>query len=119
MYQNFVPKFPGRYLSSNVNITIAGPDGSPVSVPVGSQFTTFVMNAVTFLIVSLVHRSLRQVQDTKVSYTPPALTMFFNFACTCRGRTVTSVGVLYDFTGNDHNTTVQKVEDMVKEAWVS
>ena len=38
MYQNFVPKFPGRYLSSNVNITIAGPNGSPVSVPVGSQF---------------------------------------------------------------------------------
>jgi hypothetical protein len=25
---------------------------------------------------------------------------------------------LYDFTGNDKNTTVQKVEDMVKEAWV-
>lgn len=36
-----------------------------------------------------------------------------------RGRKVTSLGVLYDFTGNDHNTTVQKVEDMVKEAWVS
>ena len=40
------------------------------------------------------------------------------FTCTCRGRKVTSLGVLYDFTGNDHNTTVQKVEDMVKEAWV-
>ena len=25
------------------------------------------------------------------------------------------MGVLFDFTGNDHNTTVQKVEDMVKE----
>jgi hypothetical protein len=35
-----------------------------------------------------------------------------------RGRKVTSLGVLFDFTGNDHNTTVQKVEDMVKEAWV-
>ena len=34
-----------------------------------------------------------------------------------RGRKVTSVGVLYDFTGNDKNTTVQKVEDMVKEQW--
>ncbi len=37
MHQNFAPKFPGRYLSSNVNITVAGPNGSPVSVPVGSQ----------------------------------------------------------------------------------
>ena len=46
------------------------------------------------------------------------LTMI-HFACTCRGRKVTSLGVLYDFTGNDHNTTVQTVEDMVKEAWVS
>jgi len=36
-----------------------------------------------------------------------------------RGKKVTSLGVLFDFTGNDHNTTVQKVEDMVKEAWVS
>jgi hypothetical protein len=35
-----------------------------------------------------------------------------------RGRAVTALGVLYDFTGNDKNTTVQKVEDMVKEAWV-
>jgi hypothetical protein len=35
-----------------------------------------------------------------------------------RGRKVTSLGVLYDFTGNVANTTVQKVEDMVKEAWV-
>jgi 2',3'-cyclic-nucleotide 2'-phosphodiesterase (5'-nucleotidase family) len=78
MYRNFVPKYPGRYLSSNVNITIEGPDGSPVSVPVGSRFAKFK---------------------------------------TRKGRRVTSVGVLYDFTGNDHNTTVQKVEDMVKETW--
>ncbi|KAI9445631.1 Metallo-dependent phosphatase-like protein [Lactarius psammicola] len=78
MHQNFAPKFPGRYLSSNVNITVAGPNGSPVSVPVGSRFAKFK---------------------------------------TRKGRKVTSLGVLYDFTGNDHNTTVQKVEDMVKEAW--
>ncbi|EPQ55273.1 Metallo-dependent phosphatase [Gloeophyllum trabeum ATCC 11539] len=36
---------------------------------------------------------------------------------TLRGRKVTALGVLFDFTGNDVNTTVQKVEDMVKEAW--
>ncbi|KAH9039804.1 Metallo-dependent phosphatase-like protein [Lactarius pseudohatsudake] len=78
MHQNFAPKFPGRYLSSNANITIPGPNGSPVSVPVGSRFAKFK---------------------------------------TRKGRKVTSLGVLFDFTGNDHNTTVQKVEDMVKEAW--
>ena len=38
---------------------------------------------------------------------------------TRKGRKVTSFGVLFDFTGNDDNTTVQKVEDMVKESWVS
>jgi hypothetical protein len=37
MYLNFAPKFPGRYLSSNVNITVAQPDGSVVSVPVGRK----------------------------------------------------------------------------------
>ncbi|KAI0253692.1 Metallo-dependent phosphatase-like protein [Lactifluus subvellereus] len=78
MHLNFAPKFPGRYLSSNVNITVAGPYGTPVSVPVGSRFAKFK---------------------------------------TRKGRKVTSLGVLYDFTGNDRNTTVQKVEDMVKEAW--
>ncbi|KAF7363627.1 Metallophos domain-containing protein [Mycena sanguinolenta] len=74
MYNNFVPRFKGRYLSSNVNITIDG-----VSRPVGNRFTKFK---------------------------------------TRKGRAVTSLGVLYDFTGNDANTTVQPVEDMVKEAWV-
>lgn len=37
----------------------------------------------------------------------------------CSGRRVTSLGVLFDFTGNDDGTSVQKVEDMVKEQWVS
>ena len=36
---------------------------------------------------------------------------------TRKGRKVTSFGVLFDFTGNDDNTTVQKVANMVKEKW--
>ncbi|TFK66050.1 hypothetical protein BDN72DRAFT_163954 [Pluteus cervinus] len=78
MHQNFVPKFAGRYLSSNVNITIPDKHGKPTSVPVGSRFAKFK---------------------------------------TRKGRKVTSLGVLFDFTGNAQNTTVQKVEDMVKEQW--
>ncbi|KAJ7172261.1 Metallo-dependent phosphatase-like protein [Mycena filopes] len=73
MHKNFAPRFNGRYLSSNVNITIQG-----VSRPVGDRFAKFK---------------------------------------TRKGREVTALGVLFDFTGNDHNTTVQPVEDMVKEAW--
>ncbi|KAJ6623473.1 Metallo-dependent phosphatase-like protein [Mycena sp. CBHHK59/15] len=73
MYQNFAPRFAGRYLSSNVNITV-----NNVSVPVGNRFTKFT---------------------------------------TRKGRAVTALGVLYDFTGNDAETTVQPVADMVKEAW--
>ncbi|THU86143.1 hypothetical protein K435DRAFT_970422 [Dendrothele bispora CBS 962.96] len=30
---------------------------------------------------------------------------------------VTVFGVLFDFTGSDHNATVQKVADMVEEEW--
>jgi hypothetical protein len=37
MHVNFAPKFPGRYLSSNVNITVENSNGSVVSVPVGSK----------------------------------------------------------------------------------
>ncbi|KAI0359543.1 hypothetical protein OH77DRAFT_1035258 [Trametes cingulata] len=78
MYKNFAPQLKGRYLSSNVNITVLNEHGEAVSVPVGSRFAKFK---------------------------------------TRKGRKVTSLGVLYDFTGNDVNTTVQKVQDMVKESW--
>ena len=36
---------------------------------------------------------------------------------TALGRRVTALGVLFDFLGNDVNTTAQNVEDMVKEQW--
>ncbi|KAF9486069.1 hypothetical protein BDN70DRAFT_870580 [Pholiota conissans] len=78
MHTNFAPAFKGRYLSSNVNITLLNNKNQVVTVPVGDRFAKFT---------------------------------------TRKGRKVTSLGVLYDFTGNDHNTTVQKVEDMVKEKW--
>ncbi|KAK0434597.1 Metallo-dependent phosphatase-like protein [Armillaria borealis] len=78
MHQNLAPKLNGRYLSSNVNITLADQNNKTVDIPVGSQFAKFK---------------------------------------TRKGRKVTALGVIFDFTGNDHNTTVQKVEDMVKESW--
>ncbi|KAF9229933.1 hypothetical protein BU15DRAFT_69627, partial [Melanogaster broomeanus] len=79
MYTNFVPHLRGRYLSSNVNITVFNSDGVVESVPVGNRYTKFT---------------------------------------TRKGRNVTSLGVLYNFYGNDVNTTVQTVANMVKEEWV-
>ncbi|KAF5375570.1 hypothetical protein D9615_009214 [Tricholomella constricta] len=78
MYKNFIPKFKGRYLSSNANITIPDSGGKPISVPVGNRYAKFK---------------------------------------TRKGRKVTSLGVIFDFTDNDKGTTVQKVQDMVKEKW--
>ncbi|KIM77791.1 hypothetical protein PILCRDRAFT_825024 [Piloderma croceum F 1598] len=78
MYKNFAPKLDGRYLSSNVNITVPGKDGRAMSVPVGERYRKFK---------------------------------------TQKGRQITALGVLYDFTGNDKNTTVQSPADMVKEPW--
>ncbi len=49
---------------------------------------------------------------------PSRLNPIFTHGSHGRGRKVTSLGVIFDFTGNDVNTTVQKVEDMVKEHWV-
>ncbi|KAG9312320.1 Metallo-dependent phosphatase-like protein [Chiua virens] len=37
MYTDFVPNMNGRYLSSNVNITVVDSNGDTVSVPVGSE----------------------------------------------------------------------------------
>ena len=41
MYTNFAPKLNGRYLSSNVNITVPAGHGNAVSVPVGERFRKF------------------------------------------------------------------------------
>ncbi|KAG2141993.1 Metallo-dependent phosphatase-like protein [Suillus cothurnatus] len=41
MYTNFVPHLAGRYLTSNVNITIFDSDGKSESVPVGSRYAKF------------------------------------------------------------------------------
>ena len=41
MYKNFAPKLNGRYLSSNVNITVPDGHGNAVSVPVGERFRKF------------------------------------------------------------------------------
>ncbi|KAH9935239.1 Metallo-dependent phosphatase-like protein [Epithele typhae] len=78
MFTNFVPKLEGRYLSSNVNISVFDNQGNNVSVPVGDRYRKFK---------------------------------------TRKGRSVTSLGVIFNFTFNDVNTTVQAVEDMVKETW--
>jgi len=75
---NFAPKLKGKYLTSNVNITVADRHNKTVSVPIGGRFRKF---------------------RTEL------------------GRKVTALGVLFDFTGNSANTTVQKVENMVKEGW--
>ncbi|KAK0189116.1 Metallo-dependent phosphatase-like protein [Armillaria mellea] len=75
MHQNLAPKLNGRYLSSNVNITLADRDNKTIDIPVGSQFAKFKTRKLLHLEFST------------------------------------------DFTGNDQNTTVQKVADMVKESW--
>ncbi|EJD02036.1 uncharacterized protein FOMMEDRAFT_134660 [Fomitiporia mediterranea MF3/22] len=79
-HTDFAPHWNGRYLSSNVNITIpsCSNPSQNVSVPVGERFAKFTTEL---------------------------------------GKRVTSLGVIFDFTGNDDGTTVQKVEDMVKEQW--
>ncbi|KAG2341816.1 hypothetical protein BDR05DRAFT_887397 [Suillus weaverae] len=78
MYTNFAPHLAGRYLTSNVNITVFNSAGEPESVPVGSRYAKFT---------------------------------------TRKGRRITSLGVIFNFTQNDVNTTVQTVENMVKEQW--
>ncbi|KAJ8697154.1 hypothetical protein PTI98_006952 [Pleurotus ostreatus] len=78
MHTNFAPQLKGRYLTSNVNITVADKQGNPVSIPLGNRFAKFK---------------------------------------TRKGRRVTAFGVLFNFTGNDKNTTVQQVSDMVNEKW--
>ncbi|KAG8998214.1 hypothetical protein FRB94_006993 [Tulasnella sp. JGI-2019a] len=41
VYKNFAPKWKGRFLTSNVNITVVGSNGSLTTVPVGERYTRF------------------------------------------------------------------------------
>ncbi|GAB1518522.1 hypothetical protein RhiTH_001582 [Rhizoctonia solani] len=78
MHTNFAPRLKGRYLSSNVNITIQDKSGNTVSKPLGSRFAKFT---------------------------------------TKHKKKITALGVMFEFTGGNANTTVQKVATMVNESW--
>ncbi|KAG8876907.1 hypothetical protein FRB97_003826 [Tulasnella sp. 331] len=41
VYKNFAPKWKGGFLTSNVNITVVGSDGSLTSVPIGERYSKF------------------------------------------------------------------------------
>ncbi|CCO29084.1 putative protein PB2B2,06c [Rhizoctonia solani AG-1 IB] len=78
MHANFAPRLNGRYLSSNVNITVQDRSGKMVSKPLGSRFAKFT---------------------------------------TKHKKKITALGVMFEFTGGNANTTVQKVGAMVNETW--
>ena len=48
-YTNFAPAFKGRYLSSNVNITVLNEEGQVVSVPVGCEYSDPFFSLLFFL----------------------------------------------------------------------
>ncbi|KAG0695394.1 Metallo-dependent phosphatase-like protein [Suillus ampliporus] len=72
MYTNFVPHLAGRYLTSNVNITIFNSDGEAESVPVGDRYAKFT---------------------------------------TRKGRRITSLGVIFNFTGNDEQWFAEAISE--------
>ena len=83
-------------------------------MPVGSKFK-FEISFTTFNISS--NRPLRQIHHKEAGdlVDSSERTVFISHD---RGRRITSLGVIFSFTGNDVNTTVQAVANMVKEQWV-
>ncbi len=67
MHKTFAPKLNGRYLSSNVNITVLDVFGRNVSVPVGGRSALLTVREIAHKLSCA--RSLRQVQDPKVGGT--------------------------------------------------
>lgn len=79
IYRNFIPAQNGRYLASNVNISIFDAKlGRNISHVMGERYVKFR---------------------------------------TALGRKVTSLGVLFNFKGQDKGLTIQEPKEMVKEAW--
>ncbi|KAF8581789.1 hypothetical protein K439DRAFT_1352955 [Ramaria rubella] len=79
VHKHFATKWNGRYLTSNVNVTVQNQTGHSVSVPLGHRFAKF---------------------KTKL------------------GRSVTALGIIFDFSFRSaENTTVQSPMEMVEEDW--
>lgn len=113
-YTNFVPLLAGRYLSSNVNITVFNSDGTNESVPVGSKFEF----EISFDVVNAFSQTVQSSSPRASKWPCEFDAGRALFICHGRGRRITSLGVLFNFFGNAGNTTVQNVADMVKEQWV-
>lgn len=62
-HQNFAPALNGRYLTSNVNITIADHDGKPVDAPVGGMFRHTIPVFLYSLLSDVSGRTVHEVQD--------------------------------------------------------
>ncbi|KAG8922642.1 hypothetical protein FRC00_007180, partial [Tulasnella sp. 408] len=73
-YKNFAPKWKGRYLTSNVNITMVSPSGQVTNVPVGERYAKFTTS-----------------QGRKVT----ALGVLFNFVNYARNTTVQEPELLF------------------------
>ncbi|KAF9519339.1 hypothetical protein BS47DRAFT_1370749 [Hydnum rufescens UP504] len=99
MYESFAPYWNGRYLSSNVNITV-----TDKKTGIWYQFPLEVADLI------------RNFPRMSLSDSASILARYRKFE-TLRGRKVTAFGVLFNFKGNAANTTVQLVEDMVNETW--
>ena len=71
MHTDFAPKMKGRYLTSNVNITVQDKDGNPINVPVGGG-CFYLVRAVLLPLTGFAmadagrYRTLYEVYDTEV-----------------------------------------------------
>ncbi|KAJ7879262.1 hypothetical protein B0H14DRAFT_2566861 [Mycena olivaceomarginata] len=95
-HMNFGQHYKGRYLSSNINITVFDAHNNSVSVPVGTS---------------------TRVTDPHYRQVPPVQDMQIKMKTARRNRSVTVFGVLFNFAGSDVNKMVQRVEDMILEPW--
>jgi hypothetical protein len=77
VHENFAPKWKGRYLSSNANITVTDKSGKKKSVPVGgNRFSKFKTRKCVPLFERSVDKERKLIAGT----------------LTCRGKKVTAFG---------------------------
>ena len=72
-YTDFAPKFNGRYLTSNVNITVFDENNNVVSVPLGSTWLSTV--------ASRLHGSNFTMQVALPNLTPASMIYFLDVCC--------------------------------------
>lgn len=102
VYESYIPTFAGRYLSSNINITLP-----VVTSIVGNNINAASPSSITE----------EEAQQKKEEKEVPFGSRYLKFRTPNQNLSITAFGILFGFDRADKGLKVQSVLEMLQERW--